>query len=345
MDIDDDEETKSRLDDAQRRLLAQSVKRAEMDLRETLWRGYRHIYLLDKENRVKDVDLGQITSSMAGSLVELILQRLLRDDEITESVSAGRLVRYWPPAMTEWSTRAVRDAFYSSPMLPRLLRPELLKRTIADGVSQGLIGYARKDAKDRLVLVAFGKSLSEAEVEIADEMFILKAEDAQRLIEPPRLIGLTILPDRVDLKPREQTKFTYGGVDQYGHPMSTASAGWTTTTGQITEDGVLTVGEATGVYVVRVQAGEFEASADVRVSETPPPKPDGNRTVRWNGAIPPQKWTSFYMRVLSKFVSNPKVKIEVRFEAEVPEAEVKSKVEEARTGLRELGMGEDFDVR
>ena len=57
-----------------------------------------------------------------------------------------------PPALVEWSTKAARDAFYSSPQLPRLLNPDAIRRTISDGVAAGQLGLATKDASGRLKL-------------------------------------------------------------------------------------------------------------------------------------------------------------------------------------------------
>jgi hypothetical protein len=37
----------------------------------------------------------------------LILGRLRQDDEAVDGVNPNFLVRNWPPALTEWSTRAV----------------------------------------------------------------------------------------------------------------------------------------------------------------------------------------------------------------------------------------------
>ena len=192
--IDDDEETKSRIDEAQKRLLARNLDRAEGDMKEAIWRAYRNLFLLGNDNKLRQIDLGQITSSMAKSLVELYLNELIRTDEITKGVGANKLVRYWPPALTEWSTKGVRDAFYSSPQLPRLLDGDAIKRTISDGVGQGTLGYASKDSHGKLQLERFKTSLAEGEVEISDDVFILKAEDAQKLLEPPRLAQLLIQP-------------------------------------------------------------------------------------------------------------------------------------------------------
>ena len=59
-DINDDADTVKQLEDAQKRALSQSVSRAKADLREAIWRSYRHVFLLSKSNAVKDMDLGQI---------------------------------------------------------------------------------------------------------------------------------------------------------------------------------------------------------------------------------------------------------------------------------------------
>ena len=45
-------------------------------------------------------------------------------DEVQKGITPNLLVRNWPPALPEWNTRAVRDAFYASPLFPRLLDPE-----------------------------------------------------------------------------------------------------------------------------------------------------------------------------------------------------------------------------
>jgi len=107
--------------------------------------------------------------------VELILRELERNDEITSGVSVAKLVKSWP-SLIERATKAVRDAFYSSPQQPRLLNPDSIKRTIADGVTQELLRCASKDTNGRLKLVKFKESLPEADVEISDDVFVLKAE-------------------------------------------------------------------------------------------------------------------------------------------------------------------------
>src|SRR5262249_61381846 len=107
--------------------------------------------------------------------------------------------------------KAVRDAFFASPALPRLIDPDSIKQTIADAVSSKDIGYARREG-DRTVLERFGEALSEHEVEISEDVVILKAEDAQKLLEPPRLDRLVISPERIDVGPNEHASFSVKGA-------------------------------------------------------------------------------------------------------------------------------------
>ncbi|MEI8022473.1 MAG: hypothetical protein WCH39_29960, partial [Schlesneria sp.] len=235
-DINDDEETKKSVDEGQLKLLERNLNGSRRDLDEAILRAYNHLYLLGKDNKLCHIPLGNITSSGAG-LVQIYLERLGSSggrDEVVEYVAPRKLLNYWPTALTEWSTKAVRDAFYSSPQLPRLLNPDAVKRMIATGVLDGLFGYATKDASGRLKLEKLKESLLDAEVEISDDVYILKGDDALKLKEPPRLAGLTIKPEQVSVKVGEQVSFQVAGVDQYGDPCPVTQTTWSATTGNIT---------------------------------------------------------------------------------------------------------------
>ena len=104
-DINDDDDTIGQLEDTQKPALFPEPEPTKADFREAIWRSYRHVFLLNKSNAIKDTDLGQINSSMAPTLPDLIVNTLRKDDEITDKVGSARLVRFWPPALTEWSTR------------------------------------------------------------------------------------------------------------------------------------------------------------------------------------------------------------------------------------------------
>jgi len=351
-DIDDDDDTKKRIDEGQKSLLSRNLKNAQRDLDEAIFRTYRHVYLLGKDNKLRPIDLGQITSSSAGSIVELILRELQRCEEITDGISPAKLIKYWPPALIEWSTKAVRDAFYSSPQLSRLLNPNSIKRTISDGVTQGLLACASKDASGRLKLEKYKESLSEADVDISDDVYVLKAEEAQKLLEPPRLASLAVRPEHVMLKPGEQAAFACSALDQYGRPFAAPAVAWTVSSGNITNAGVYTAGTTGGLHSVRATAGDREAVAEVRV-RTDQPLPDehegddktvvkpGKQVLRWHGTVPPQKWMNFYTKVLTRFASSPDLKLQVSIEIPIDQEQAKSKSDETKSGLKELGLDDN----
>jgi hypothetical protein len=192
----------------------ESLKRAERDLRECVWRAYKTVLLLGKNNTMRQIDLGLVHSSAAENLVTLILNRLRQEGDVENIVSPNSLVRNWPPAFTEWSTRAVRDAFFASPQFPRLLNPAGVKETIAKGVESGLLAYVGKASGGAYEPFYFRTALSPSDVEISDDMFVITAEVAEKSIEPPHLTTLAVSPDQTRIEPGKKQTFAARGFDQ-----------------------------------------------------------------------------------------------------------------------------------
>ena len=175
-----DEETDLRLDDGQTRQLAESLKKAQRDIKETVWRTYKNVMLLGKDGEWKTVDLGLVHSSAAPSIGQLIVERLVQAGDIEDKgVSPNFLVRNWPPAFKEWNTRSVRDAFFASPQFPRLLNPDSIKDTIARGVENGMLGYVGKQADGSYAPFHWNSSLPPQDVEISDDVFLIQREVAE----------------------------------------------------------------------------------------------------------------------------------------------------------------------
>ena len=122
---------------------------------------------------------------------------------------------------------------------------------------------------------------------------------------------------------------------------------WSGTGGEIGNDGVYVAGADSGFFGVHVVADTLEASVDVRISSesAPPQAPSTPGTITWRGTISPQKWMTFYTKVLSRFVNTPGLKLEVSFEAPAGADQAKSKGDETRAALRELGLSEDIEIR
>jgi hypothetical protein len=61
----------------------------------------------------------------------------------------------------------------------------------------------------------------------------------------------------------------------------------------------------------------------------------------WSGEIPAQKWMNFYTKILSKYAVGNKMKITLNIEVKQIAGISSQKIEETKTALRELGMGDD----
>lgn len=167
------------IEDKQCAQLSQNLTMAQRDLKEAVWRSYKHLLLLGKDNKIRTIDLGLIHSSAASNIMELIISRLRQADELLDSVSPNFLLRNWPPAFVEWSTKAVRDAFYASPLLPRLTNPDVIKSAVANGVSGGVLAYVGKTVEGQYEPMEYCVGLAANQIEISDDMFIITKATAE----------------------------------------------------------------------------------------------------------------------------------------------------------------------
>lgn len=337
-------------DETQSQQLNTNLKKARRDLKESVWRTYRNVLLLGKDNTIHAVDLGVPTSSSAESMTKLIVLTLQQTDEVEKGAPSARfVVRNWPPAFTEWSTRAVRDAFFSSPLFPRLLDPEAIKETIARGASEGHLAYVGKSSSGGYSPFIYRQPLEPADVEISDDVFIIKAEEAEKHIKPPELTTIVITPSNAQLKPGTKQAFVAKGLDQHGQEIDTGTIAWTATGGTVGTDGVFESGPDEGYFIVTASAAGKSGVADVSIFEgTTPPKllelEVQPQKLTWSGEIAPQKWTNFYMKVLTKLVQSGDVRLTVNIESNPSDGVTDQQVEETKAALRELGLSDDVQT-
>ncbi len=283
-----------RLDEAQERQLKENLSKARRDLKEAVWRVYKNILLLGKDNQFRKINLGLIHSSAAETLSGLILNRLRQEGEIEDSISPNFLLRNWP-AFPEWSTRSVRDAFFASPQFPRLVRPEAIKDTIARGVSEGLLAYAGKAADGEYRPFVYKSQLGSADVEIGEDTFILDSKTAE-----------AYLNRSIQSEPAEPPE-TYKQTEQPG---------------QFTKE-----------TAASVSTEDAKAASKSRIKK-----------LSWKGEIPPQKWTNFYTKVLSRFALGYRLKLTLEVNVSQDQGISEQKVEETKGALRELGLQDEVDT-
>jgi hypothetical protein len=191
-----DEPDELRLDEAQKKQLTVNVDKAQRDVKESVWRTYKNLMLLGKDNTWKTVDLGLVHSSAAKSIVELVLNRLRQEGDIEDAVSPNFLARNWPPAFKEWSTKAVRDSFFASPQFPRLLNAESLKETVVRGVENGMLAYIGKKPDGTYAPFNWKSTLTPMDVELSEDMYIIQRETAESYVAGRSTPSQTIQPSQ-----------------------------------------------------------------------------------------------------------------------------------------------------
>jgi hypothetical protein len=349
-DIEDEQED-LHFDEGQKRQLRENLEKAKRDVKESVWRTYKTLALLGKDNQIRVVDLGFVHSSAAVTIVNLITERLEKDGEIEKGISPNLLVRNWNPAFKEWSTKAVRDAIFASPLFPRLINPETIKDTIARGVEGGLLGYVGKLPTGDYQPFVYGGSLNRDDVEISDDMYIITRESAEtykKLKEkPPTLAVIAVSPASAQVEPGKKQAFLFRGLDQYGQDIFVRELEYKATGGVIDSEGVFTAAEDEGNFVITGFVGSIKGSATVYVAKAgtkPARLPVAPGLLRWTGDIPPQKWMNFYTKVLSKFASGQGLKLTLSVEVSSEGGISSQKIEETKVALQELGLNPDLET-
>lgn len=173
-DIRDEEEG---LDESQKRQLTDNIKKAQLILKDEIFAAYKNVALLGEDNQIRTIDFGKI-SAKSTNLANEIINQLCQKDEISEKIGPTFLVKNWSLAFKEWSTKAVRDAFFSSPIFPRLINGDNIKDTIARGVKEGILAYVGK-IDNTYQPFYYQRDLNPGDIEISADMFIIKKETAE----------------------------------------------------------------------------------------------------------------------------------------------------------------------
>jgi hypothetical protein len=320
-DINDEE--KERLDENQKRQLGENLKKCESNLKESVWNAYKFIALLGKDNKIRIIDFGQVNSTQADKLVNLIINRLRQSDDVIDNINPRFLSRNWPPAFTEWSAKAVRDAFFASPLFPRLLNTDAIKDAISRGVKDGTLAYVGK-SNNGYQPFYFQCDISVRDIEISEDMFIITKETAEAY--QTALAASVSIPEKPLIPPEDGETTT--DLSNNNKSGSTPIPN--------------TVEEKPAPYDSnnkKKSPNEPQPKKDEPEIITPVPLP---KLLKWSGVITSQKWTNFYMKVLSKFATIKDLKLTLKVEVLVEGEIATQKIEETKVALAELGLNNDI---
>ena len=259
--------------------LAENVDLARRSIKEAVWQAYNTIVVLAKDNQLKVVDMGLLHSSSADSLPGLILKHLIDAGDVEKGVSPNFLIRKWP-GFVEWSTKSVRDAFYASPLFPRLLNAEGVKETIARGVTEGLLAYVGKKGHGLYEPFIFNKPMRRRMSRSATRFTSSRRRKRRNTSSRRSLASVVLSPTGSRIQPGARIQFRAEGRDQHGRAMALANAEWTATGGTVEQNGSFTAGDAEGSFQIEVAAGEIKGAANVNVANSPSPRSGAAAAIR-----------------------------------------------------------------
>jgi len=323
--------------------IKENIHRAKRELKEQVWKAYRHLFLIGKKGEVNHLDLGLLHSSQSGSLMDVYLHRLIQDGEITEEVNPNFLVRNWPPAFKHWTTRQIRDTFYSSPLFPKLKNSDSIKSTISKGAANNLIGYCQLN-NGKVENIVIGKTIPISDIEVSDDVSILLAEEARKYEEPRKLTRISINAEKTTIAQGESIQLKAVGYDQFNETCSMDKLQWNSSSGTISTEGLYTAPSEEGPVSIKAICNEIsnELTLTIRTSADPKPMPGGqpsiSKIISWSGEVPASKWMVFYNKVLAKKIAKKDFKVFVSFQFEQENNIDANTIEEIKSELSELGL-------
>ncbi|MDR2346497.1 MAG: DUF499 domain-containing protein [Planctomycetaceae bacterium] len=166
----------------QRYQLEYGLKKAQRDLTEAIWRTYKNISYLNQQNKLQTEDLGLVTSSSSESLLRKYIDTMCIKDDATDCITTNFLIRNWATALTEWSTKSIKEVFFASPKFPRLLKPEAVLDMFKKGVAEGCFAYVGNKTKDGKYEPFRFKEIV-TDIEISDDMYIIRQETAEEYLK------------------------------------------------------------------------------------------------------------------------------------------------------------------
>jgi len=343
-------------DESQVKQLEENVGKATRDAKENVWRTYKKVALLNKDNTIRIIDLGLVTSSSAESLQKKIIERLRNDGDITDDISPNYLIRHWPPAFKEWSTRSVQNMFFASPLFPRLMNAGRIKDTIVRGVEDGSLAYVGKSGNDTYEPFIYRASKNPIEIEISDDMFIISGKEAEdylvRIREPPRLATMEILCSQQEFKPGEIFTFGIRGYDQYRQLFDTKQVTWSCTGGTIDLSGRFSSGEIPGSYSVSASVGDVHGSTTIVVRSQSTTHvigvgdPGPSRVLlEWQGEITKEKWMLFFTKILKDLGSSHGINLGLQMVIKENHTLDPDQLREIESAMKELGISLKTDGR
>jgi hypothetical protein len=189
-DLKTDKHRLNRFNTEQREQLEKRLAAGEERLPQQVVMAYRHLLLLgDGESgaRLDDVDLGPAAANAL--ITGRVLDYLRNADRLVDQTLAPAALLAARFSVLPEGTDAIEldtllGYFARFPRLPKLASPEVLRGSLADGVSKGLFGLSSGSAWDAEdAILRFGQPVDPTEIQFQPGTFLVRASAIRALLE------------------------------------------------------------------------------------------------------------------------------------------------------------------
>jgi hypothetical protein len=175
----------NRLSQTQKSQLDDMMDDAERVLTQSIWQAYRFVITPAPEDKLETGDMGRQIQRADRKISDSIWDSLVDKERIAPKIGPSRLLSkdlsVWKESEVSISTKALRDAFLTYTYLPMIPSIDVLRDTIIQGIQNGDFAYAR-GAKEKLHPPLIGRTVERDAVEFADDAFLVRPEEAYRLL-------------------------------------------------------------------------------------------------------------------------------------------------------------------
>ena len=184
-----------RLTPNQKTKLVDMLDEAEKALIHSIWETYRYVGTPGAEDKLDpNRDMGKQINRSGKGISDSIWDYLVERERLAPKIGASRLVS---KEMQIWGndqqsiSKQLKEAFLSYPYLPMIPSIDVLRETLLQGVENGIFAYA-KGVDGKFQMIKIGTRLESDMIEFDDGSYLLKPEEAYRLIGAPSPLGSEI---------------------------------------------------------------------------------------------------------------------------------------------------------
>lgn len=217
-----------RLSQNQKTQLEDMMDDAEKALSQSIWQTYRFVITPAPDEKLELSDMGRQIQRADRKISDSIWDSLVDKERLAPKIGPTRLLSkdlpVWKDSEVSISTKALRDAFLTYTYLPMIPSIDILRETIIQGIQNGDFAYAR-GAKEKLHPPLIGRAVERDAVEFADDAFLVRPEEAYRLLgtapiptiptPPTSTTGIGVAPTQ-----------TQARVERYNAVNVTADLDW-----------------------------------------------------------------------------------------------------------------------